>query len=215
MTLLSPRFAFPAAVALSLLVPTAWAEVQTTRQPLHKAAAKPAPARASRKPAVLPGPVEPPPPAEADAEQLETAGKVYVGVYECEFKQSVVIVPSPKYKGYVDVKHVKSLWLMKPVLSSTGAIRLEDVGGETLMVQITAKSMLLNVRTGQRIVDECISARQRELVEAARAAKAEAAAAAIAAPASAPEPAPAVVAPAAGGTMSRPTPIAPSASSAR
>ena len=36
---------------------------------------------------------------------------------------------------------------MKPVLSSTGAIRLEDVRGETLMVQIASKSMLLNVKT--------------------------------------------------------------------
>ena len=48
---------------------------------------------------------------------------------------------------------------MKPVLSSTGAIRLEDVHGETLMVQIASKSMLLNVKTARRIVDECVSAR--------------------------------------------------------
>ena len=61
---------------------------------------------------------------------------------------------------------------MKPVLSSTGAIRLEDVRGETLMVQIAAKSMLLNVKTGHRIVDDCISPKQHELIEAAKAAKA-------------------------------------------
>ena len=210
MTILLPRFALPAAVATALCLPAAWTEAQTTRPPSHKAAAKPA--RPGRKPAPLAKAVEPPPPAEADAEQLEAAEKVYVGVYDCEFKQSVEIVPSPRYKGYVDVKHLKSLWLMKPVLSSTGAIRLEDVRGETLMVQIAAKSMLLNVRTGQRIVDDCISARQRELNEAARAAKAGAAAAASAAsgPGSA-----TVATPAADGSMSRPTPIAPSASSAR
>jgi len=73
---------------------------------------------------------------------------------------------------YVDVKDGKSDWLMKPVLSTTGAIRLEDVKGETLMVQISSKSMLLNVKTGHRIVDDCISPKQRELNEAAKAAKA-------------------------------------------
>jgi hypothetical protein len=57
---------------------------------------------------------------------------------------------------------------MKPVLSSTGAVRLEDVKGTTLMVQIASKSMLLNVKTGTRLVDECVCPQQRELIEAAR-----------------------------------------------
>ena len=57
---------------------------------------------------------------------------------------------------------------MKPVLSTTGAVRLEDVKGETLMVQIASKSMLLNVKTRHRLVDACISPRQRELLEAAK-----------------------------------------------
>ena len=63
---------------------------------------------------------------------------------------------------------------MKPVLSATGAIRLEDVHGETLMVQISSKSMLLNVKTAHRIVDDCISPKQRELIAEAKAAKAAA-----------------------------------------
>ena len=57
---------------------------------------------------------------------------------------------------------------MKPVLSSTGAVRLEDVRGESLMVQIAAKSMLLNTKTGQRIVDACIRPKQKELMAAAK-----------------------------------------------
>ncbi len=75
------------------------------------------------------------------------------------------------------MKHGKADYLMKPVLSSTGAIRLEDVRGDTLMVQISSKSMLLNVKTAQRIVDDCVSPKQRELIEQARVAKAAAAAA--------------------------------------
>ena len=87
---------------------------------------------------------------------------VYYGKYECEFNQTVDIEQSPKYSAYVTVKHGKGEWLMKPVLSSTGAIRLEDVRGETLMVQIASKSMLLNTMTARRIVDDCISPKQRE-----------------------------------------------------
>ncbi|HEV7914105.1 MAG TPA: hypothetical protein VGP22_10075, partial [Albitalea sp.] len=93
--------------------------------------------------------------------------------------QSIHVAIHPLYGGYADVKHGKATYLMKPVLSSTGAIRLEDVKGETLMVQIAAKSMLMNVKAGRRLVDECVSPQQRELIEAAaRARAAEAAASA-------------------------------------
>jgi hypothetical protein len=44
---------------------------------------------------------------------------------------------------------------MKPVSSNTGAVRLEDIRGKVLLVQIPFKSMLLNTQTGQRIVDSC------------------------------------------------------------
>jgi len=60
---------------------------------------------------------------------------------------------------------------MRPVLSTTGAVLLEDVKGQTLMVQIASKSMLLNVKTRNRIVDACVSPRQRELLEAAKTSK--------------------------------------------
>ena len=73
---------------------------------------------------------------EASPEQAKAAEMVYYGVYDCEFQQTVNISQSLKHPSYVDVKAAKGAWLMKPVLSSTGAIRLEDVRGETLMVQI-------------------------------------------------------------------------------
>jgi hypothetical protein len=107
---------------------------------------------------------------------VKAAEMVYYGKYQCEFNQTVDIELSPKYGSYVTVRHGKGEWLMKPVLSSTGAIRLEDVRGETLMVQIASKSMLLNTMTARRIVDECISPKQRELIEAAKSAKAASAA---------------------------------------
>ncbi len=133
-------------------------------KPAAKAAVKSATPPAPKKPEmIIP---------DAYPEQVKAAEMVYYGKYECEFNQTVDIEQSPKYSSYVTVKHGKGEWLMKPVLSSTGAIRLEDVRGETLMVQIASKSMLLNTMTARRIVDDCISPKQRELIEAAKAAKA-------------------------------------------
>jgi len=140
-------------------------------KPAAKPAAKPASkAKAAPAPAVFTVP-------DAQPDQVKAAELVFYGPYECEFQQTVSITQSPKYSAYVDVKHGAKAWLMKPVLSSTGAIRLEDVRGETLMVQIASKSMLLNVKSAQRIVDDCVSPKQREMIAEAKAAKAAAEAA--------------------------------------
>jgi hypothetical protein len=141
----------------------------------QSAAAADAPAKpAAKKAAAAPAPVVALSVPDATPDQVKAAEMVYYGAYDCEFQQTVNITQSPKYSAYVDVKHGKKDWLMKPVLSGTGAIRLEDVRGETLMVQIASKSMLLNVKTAQRIVDDCISPKQRELIAEAKAAKAAA-----------------------------------------
>jgi hypothetical protein len=152
-----------------------------------KAAAKPAakgtaPAKSSKTAKAKTPPPEPEVTVpDAPKEQISAAEKVFYGIYACEFSQSINVAASPKHFGYVELKMVKDDWLMKPVLSSTGAIRLEDVRGETLAVQIMSKTMLLNVKTGHRIVDDCISAKQRELMDAAKAARAAEAASAAAA----------------------------------
>ena len=174
-SLVFPRPARFAALVLCFVLPAGMAQ---SPAPGHVKPAR----KANAPKAVAPKPAEfiiPP----ANAEQIDAAGRVFYGVYECEFKQTIQILASLKYPSYVDVnvRLSKADYLMKPVLSSTGAIRLEDVRGEMLMVQISSKSMLLNVKAGRREADECITPRQRELVEAARVAKAKAAAAAAAA----------------------------------
>ena len=136
---------------------------EATKPAKPAAAAKPV-GKSARK-----APAQPTLP-QALPEQIDAAGRVYYGAYECEFNQSVTIAKSEKHAAYVDVRSGKSTWLMKPVLSTTGVVRLEDVKGETLMVQIAAKSMLLNTKTGQRIVDACVSEKQRELMAASSAA---------------------------------------------
>lgn len=144
-----------------------------------KSAAKPKAVAAKKTPAPPPEPVL----ADADENQLAAAERAYLGDYSCEFKESVNIAKHPKTAGYVDVVWKKNRITMKPVLSSTGALRLEDVTGRTLMIQIANKSMLLDTKIGQRLLDECIHPEQEKLIAAAKAARiadpeAEAAAAA-------------------------------------
>lgn len=146
-------------------------------------AAKPARQRAARR-KQAPAPIVP---AAASPEQIAASERVFYGMHQCEFDQSVDVAVHPEWPAYVSVKFAKATYVMRPVLSSTGAVRLEDVQGETLMVQITAKSMLLNVKAGRRLVDECISAKHREAMAATSLSEAAASAAARAAAAGAAE----------------------------
>jgi hypothetical protein len=98
---------------------------------------------------------------DADADQMAASELVHYGKYVCDDKYEVFVERNAKATGYVDVRYQKDIWVMKPVASRTGAVRLEDIRGHTLLVQIPAKSMLLNTRTGQRIVDSCQHDAQR------------------------------------------------------
>jgi len=92
----------------------------------------------------------------AHSQQMAAFDRVNLGVSQCEFRQTVSINKSTQHPGYVDLGFKGKQWLMKPVLSSTGALRLEDVRGETLFIQIRNKSMLMNQKSGQRLVDDCV-----------------------------------------------------------
>lgn len=142
----------------------------------QSAPAKPAAKPAQKAAKVAPAKKTPPPPPEpvlvdADEAQLAAAERAYLGDYACEFKETVRIDKHPKVAGYIDVAWKKQVFTMKPVLSSTGALRLEDVTGRTLMIQIANKSMLLDTKIGQRLIDDCVHPEQVKLMEAAKAAK--------------------------------------------
>jgi len=158
--------------------------------PAAKPGDKPAAVKPAARPMAKAAPAKktPPPPPEpvltdADEMQLAAAERAYLGDYGCEFKETVRIDKHPKVAGYINVAWKKLLITMKPVLSSTGALRLEDVTGRTLMIQIANKSMLLDTKIGQRLLDDCVHPEHVKLMEAAKAARiadpeAEAAAAA-------------------------------------
>jgi hypothetical protein len=79
-----------------------------------------------------------------------------LGAYACEFKQTLSVTKH-QVEGYVVVTFSSKAYTMKPVRSSTGAVRLEEVAnGPMLMVQIPTKSMLMDTMRGRRIVDACV-----------------------------------------------------------
>ena len=149
-------------LALSLALGLASASTMAAdAAPAKPAAAKPAAAKKAP-----PKKVEPTLP-QADQTQLDAAERTLYGPYACEFDQTIDVSINPKFPGYVDVNFQKKIWTMKPVLSSTGALRLEDVKGATLLLQIANKSMLMDVKAGHRLVDGCVHEKQRAAAEAA------------------------------------------------
>jgi hypothetical protein len=55
---------------------------------------------------------------------------------------------------------------MHPIVSRTGAIRLEDPKRGAMWLQLGNKSMLMSQRLGKRLADECQSPAQVEVAEA-------------------------------------------------
>lgn len=153
-------------LSLVVLVAAALAAGPALAQTAPKAAAKPTAKSARKAPAPKPAPppVEVPLPSAND-EQKEAAALALLGDYACEFDQTVTVAVHPKAEGYLEMKHKAQTWAMKPVLSSTGALRLEDVRGRMLMIQIANKSMVLDAQIGQRLVDGCMHEKQREFAK--------------------------------------------------
>jgi hypothetical protein len=151
-----------------LILATAAAALSLPAAAQTSPAKKPAPKRAATKKAEPPKPA-PPVLLPANDEQLAAAKLAHLGVYDCEFNQTIQLIPHPQATGYIEVAWKKDVYVMKPVLSSTGALRLEDVTGRTLMIQIANKSMLMDTKIGQRLVDECIHPMQRAAIEAMKA----------------------------------------------
>ena len=131
-----------------------------TAAPAAKPAAKAPVAAKKAAPAAAAEPVA------ASPAQLAAAERVFYGTYLCEFDKSVQVSSIPKFPGYAELRFGKSVYVMKPVASETGAIRLEDVKGETLVIQIANKSMLLNVKSGQRLLDGCVSDKHSKVAAA-------------------------------------------------
>lgn len=102
------------------------------------------------------------------AAQLDIARRVHTGKAECEFDQTVSVAPLANQPGHFSVGYKNVSYKMVPEETTTGAVRLEDKKAGVVWLQIANKSMLMNSKIGQRMVDSCLHAEQRALVEASK-----------------------------------------------
>lgn len=203
-----------ASLAIASLSLSAQAQTAAPAQPAAKAAVKPAkkstrpvpvskaPPTSRRQAIEEATPLEEPDPSiKLEAAELETAKRVHVGEIACELGAKVTVKPL-KREGFFLVARGVNRFVMHPVASRTGAIRLEDPQRGALWLQLGNKSMLMNQKEGKRLADECVSPAQADFaknmkpVNLLEPAPVEAAAPAASAPAAA-SAAPATAAPAA------------------
>jgi hypothetical protein len=160
------KFVFATVLIASL---SAAAVAQTTAPAAAKPAAKKAAPKAApvanRTAIELATPLEDADPTDKlTPAELEIAKRVYVGDIPCELGAKVVI-KARKRDGYFLVTHGINRFVMHPVESRTGAIRLEDPERGALFLQIANKSMLMNQKEGKRLADECQSPEQKKFAE--------------------------------------------------
>lgn len=86
--------------------------------------------------------------------ELEIAKTVYVGEMKCELGATVLVRPARR-EGFFLVVTKGARFLMHPVESRTGAIRLEDPRRGAMWLQLGNKSMLMSQKLGRRLADEC------------------------------------------------------------
>lgn len=125
--------------------------------PVHKTAAQ------TKAPAATPMTPSP----EADpAEQMAVADKVHTGRMVCELGNNVTVTRDAQAPARFVVQMQKHTYYMTPVVSHTGAVRLEDAQAGAMWLQLANKSMLMNGKIGQRMADECQSPEQEAVAHA-------------------------------------------------
>jgi len=152
------------AMAPALVLAQAPAPAKPAPRPAAKPQARPAPAArpspAAQKAVEEAVPLEEPDPTIklSDAE-LETAKKVHVGEFPCELGSNIR-VRALRRDGFFLVTVKNNRFVMHPVESRTGAIRLEDPARGAMLLQLGNKSMVMSQKLGQRLADECQSPEQ-------------------------------------------------------
>ena len=89
--------------------------------------------------------------------EMAIAGRIHQGKLPCELGAFVTLTADAKSPGYFEVSTKSQKFRMFPVLTSTGAIRLEDQRAGAVWWQLSNKSMLTSQKLGQRLADECMS----------------------------------------------------------
>ena len=114
-----------------------------------------------------PAPVQPvAAPVALGDEELLLSTRVSVGNIPCELGQSVNLRPNADAPGYFHLQLKNQRFHLRPVMSATGALRLEDQTRGAVWIQLANKSMLMNQKIGQRMADGCMSQSQLVVAQA-------------------------------------------------
>ena len=147
-----------ALVALSTFAVTSAQAQATASAPVRKVAAK-KPAKAEPVAATN---------DDLNPAQLSLADRVLTGVADCEFKEKVDVEKIAGHSGNFKVTYEHRTYTMVPEETTTGAIRLVDLSGAVVWIQIPMKSMLMNQKEHHRLVDGCQEDEQRIAVQASQ-----------------------------------------------
>ncbi len=131
-------------LAMTIALPAASADKLASKMPAkpHHASGK------HQEPVVLA-------PVEVSAEQLELANRVLVGKINCEMSVVVTMTNDTLSPGRFFLDIGTKRYAMLPVLTSTGAVRLEEESSGAVWLQLGNKSMLMNQKEGKRLADDC------------------------------------------------------------
>jgi len=99
------------------------------------------------------------------AEELEIAKRVHQGHLACELGASIRVESDAAQPGYFNLQGKGFRYRMRPVVTSTGAIRLEDAKAGAVWLQLANKSMLMDQKKGRRVADECANSEQLAYAE--------------------------------------------------
>jgi hypothetical protein len=150
---------------LAALLLAAAPALALAQQPARKPAPKKPLSTEQKKAIEAATPIEEPDPRIKLSEaELEVAKRVHTGDIPCELGATVKVTPM-KRDGFFLVAAGRNRFVMHPVESRTGAIRLEDPVRGALWLQLGNKSMLMNQKVGQRLADECQSDNQKVVAE--------------------------------------------------
>lgn len=98
-------------------------------------------------------------------EELLLSTRVSIGNIPCELGQSVNLRADADAPGYFHLQIKDQRFHLRPVMSATGALRLEDQTRGAVWIQLANKSMLMDQKQGRRLADECMSPLQAAYAE--------------------------------------------------
>jgi hypothetical protein len=149
------------------------AQTQSSAQPVAQATAQPPLTAAvavksqpmAAQPAVRVSAPGAAPHDTVSAEELAIAQRVHQGHLPCELGTSIRVEHDAVQLGYFNVHGKGFRYRMRPVPTSTGAIRLEDAKAGAVWLQLANKSMLMDQKKGRRVADECAHPEQLAYAE--------------------------------------------------